>query len=35
MGFSIEETTFKYSGKQYGLSIKLIDLDTMADGNPY
>lgn len=35
-GFRIQETTFKYSGKQYGLAVKLLDLDTMTeDGKAY
>ena len=35
-GFNIQESTFKYSGKQYGLAVKLIDLDTLQeDGKAY
>jgi len=35
-GFNIQESTFKYSGKQYGLAVKLIDLNTLTeDGKAY
>lgn len=35
-GFSVTDTTFKYSGKQYGLAVKLLDLDTLdQDGKAY
>lgn len=35
-GFNIQATTFKYSGKQYSLAVKLVDLNTLQeDGKAY